>query len=139
MTLRACAHPGCPTLTTSHTRCPQHTAAQRKASDTHRPNANQRGYGSQWRRTARTFLRAHPTCIDCGDPATVPDHSPLTRRELVAHGITNPDAPAFLRPRCKPCHDRKTVREDGGFGRQPTRVTPPNGWPPRGTPPERGM
>ncbi len=41
------------------------------------------------------------------------DHNP-TRAVLIAQGITDPDADQYLVPRCKPCHTRKTNREDGG-------------------------
>jgi 5-methylcytosine-specific restriction endonuclease McrA len=61
----------------------------------------------QWRGRRRTYLRAHPTCVDCGAEATEPDHVP-PRALLVAIGIHNPDADQWLRPRCQPCHSSKT-------------------------------
>ncbi len=91
-------------------RCPDHRGEDR-------PSSTARGYDNAWRKVRSEFLRLNPFCLDCGQPATVPDHSPLTRAELLANGIGNPDAPAFLQPRCKSCHDRKTALEDGGFGR----------------------
>lgn len=66
-----------------------------------------------------TFLAAHPTCIDCGAPSTEADHDPISRRDLVAMGDPDPDAWHHLKPRCKPCHARRTARVDGGFGHLP--------------------
>lgn len=103
---KVCPTPGCPNLQP----CPIHH------HDRNRPSAAQRGYDHRWRKRAASYLHRHPTCIDCGDPATVPDHSPRTRRELVAAGVADPDADEYLEPRCKPCHDRKTATVDGGFG-----------------------
>lgn len=114
--MRVCATPGCPALTRS-TRCDEHRKQRRRRSDAQRPNAAARGYGARWRKVARQFLRENPVCADCGGEATVPDHSPLTRKQLLSAGIPDPDLPEFLEPRCKPCHDRKTATQDGGFGR----------------------
>lgn len=85
-----------------------------------RDKQSQALYGSRWRTETRLFLRAHPLCQceDCGEgskpgalPATVVDH-------IKPHGG---DARLFWSPEnwqamAKRCHDRKTAREDGGFG-----------------------
>lgn len=111
--MKVCAEPGCPRLG-DDTRCTHHTKAKRRREDKRRPSASQRGYGAKWANDRREFLRLNPICMDCGAEATVPDHSPLTRAELVAGGITHPDDFVFLQPRCKPCHDRKTARDQPG-------------------------
>jgi hypothetical protein len=54
---------------------------------------------------------------DCGGPATVPDHDPVSRAELVRQGVPDPDDWRYLRPRCERCHNKKTATRDGGFGR----------------------
>lgn len=41
----------------------------------------------------------------------------MPRRQLIASGFHNPDAEHLLQALCKPCHSRKTVALDGGFGR----------------------
>jgi 5-methylcytosine-specific restriction protein A len=55
-------------------------------------------------------------CVLCGfNFATVADHYPLTRKELVERGMdpNNPDAGRGL---CKPCHDRYTaISSPGGW------------------------
>lgn len=90
-----------------------------------RPTAADRGYDSKWRRNRARFLAAHPTCIDCGEPATVADHAPRSRRELLAAGEPHPDAWKHLQPRCEPCHNKRTAREQpGGWAARPPRRRP---------------
>ncbi|WP_284294541.1 hypothetical protein [Luteimicrobium album] len=49
--------------------------------------------------------------------ATVADHYPTERRDLVDMGL-DPDDPARGRGLCKPCHDKKTARTmPGGFAK----------------------
>ena len=82
-----------------------------------RPRTRTFDYSSRpWRRRSKDFLRRHPRCIDCGAPSTVSDHAPVARRDLVARGVPDPDADEHLQPRCAPCHNRRTVAVDGGFG-----------------------
>jgi 5-methylcytosine-specific restriction enzyme A len=51
------------------------------------------------------WLERDPICVICGiAPATVADHYPLSRKELVARGM-DPNDPAHGRGLCKPCHD----------------------------------
>jgi 5-methylcytosine-specific restriction enzyme A len=69
-----------------------------------------------WQDTRATFLRNHPTCVRCGARATEADHV-LPRRQLVEAGFHNPDAPELLQSLCGSCHRRKSVEEDGAFGR----------------------
>lgn len=64
-----------------------------------------------WRKRRARFLRTHPTCIDCGSPATELDHVP-PRQLLVALGIHDPDADQWLNPRCGSCHSRVTRLRD---------------------------
>lgn len=82
-------------------------AFSRPADD--RPSAAKRGYGRKWRVIRAAFLKAHPRCEACGASASEADH----RTPRAAGGS---DAWANLRPLCKPCHSRKTARQDGGFG-----------------------
>lgn len=97
--MRPCSIPGCPELS-SGSACPRH-----------RRPSTQHLYGSQrWREASRRFL-AGKACVDCGAAATVTDHEQPHRGDLrLFWDETNWSA------RCKPCHDRKTVQQDGGFG-----------------------
>lgn len=81
-----------------------------------RPTAHRRGYGTRWQRLRRTFLARHPLCVMClanGDvtPATVVDHIvPHKGDQAKLWDIDN------LQSLCEKCHNRKTAKEDGGFG-----------------------
>lgn len=116
----------CPEIVPSGTsRCEQ---CNRQA-ETRRGTARQRGYDARHERGFRAgVLRDQPYCV-CGDTshehhsrrgtcyarATVADHWPRSRRELVAAG-ENPNDPKFGRGLCKRCHDKRTaVDQPGGW------------------------
>lgn len=116
MTTRAktgvCSEPGCPELAVADGKCAGHQAARRQASDRRRPSSSARGYGPRWRQIRARYLRLHPTCVLCGAKSEVPDHHPLTRRQLVAAGYLDPDADHRLRPLCTSCHNAETARAE---------------------------
>lgn len=112
-TLSPCSVPGCPTLTDT-ARCDEHRREYRRNQAADRRAAGDpamTAYHGDWPRRRAKFLRSHPTCVDCSAPATVPDHVP-PRRLLLELGIADPDNDRWLRPRCEPCHDRKTQTID---------------------------
>jgi len=114
--LRPCKHIACPNLVSSGY-CEEHKKDER-AYDKNRGNANQRGYTYRWNKYRLTFLSKNPLCVECGKegiikPATVVDH-------IIPHKGNNNlfwDS-GNHQALCKRCHDIKTVKEDGGFGRQ---------------------
>ncbi|MEU4570849.1 hypothetical protein [Micromonospora sp. NPDC023956] len=109
--LKVCSQPGCPDLTDTG-RCTDH----RRQAEQARGTSSQRGYGSRWARRRADYLRRNPTCALDGERATVADHWPVSRRDLVAQGVTDPDADHRLRPLCAPCHGRQTAEhQPGGF------------------------
>jgi 5-methylcytosine-specific restriction protein A len=74
-------------------------------------------YGlSQWQALRAAHLAAHPFCAEC-ERVGLP-----VMAEVVDHIIPHRgDRGRFfdsgnLQSLCKQCHDRKTAREDGGFG-----------------------
>lgn len=89
----------------------------KRMNDRQRGSASQRGYGVKWQRARDAYLAAHPLCVECEKrnnliPATVVDH-------IVPHkGDVNLfwDSAGNWQALCAPCHNRKTVTEDGGFG-----------------------
>jgi 5-methylcytosine-specific restriction protein A len=111
-----CSHPGCPTIVPHRGTCLAHRTPDR------RPTASARGYGAKWRRNRARYLRAHPDCTLCPQPATVADHWPLTRRQLLDLGEQHPDGWHHLRPLCQRCHAIQTAKHDGSFGRDPTPI-----------------
>lgn len=104
-----CSHPGCPSKAVSQGRCHAHQRQQQRAYDRERGTAAQRGYGSQWRATRAAFLRRHPTCEGCGQPATEAHH-------VVRKRDGGDDSDGNLVAYCRACHSRVTAREDA-FGR----------------------
>lgn len=107
--LRVCPVAGCPELTQGG-RC----AGHRQQAEQQRGSATQRGYGSQWAQRRAAFLARNPHCAICSGPATVADHYPVSRRDLVSQGVTDPDADHRLRPLCQSDHGRETQRHQPG-------------------------
>ena len=109
--LKVCATPGCPQLT-PRTLC---NTCDRDLDKT-RGSSAARGYGHKHRTLFRpkVLARAGHICELCKIAvATVADHHPLSRRELVEAGL-NPNNPEHGRALCKPCHDRETARNQPG-------------------------
>jgi 5-methylcytosine-specific restriction protein A len=129
---RPCSYPGgCAALVAAGGgRCPVHASAQkeqRQQRDRERGNSASRGYGRRWQRYRQMFLRSHPLCAEHEKQkryvaAVVVDHIiPHRGDQQLFWNETNHQA------LCKPCHDAKTAREDGGFGnlsRADVRTTP---------------
>ena len=115
---RRCTIPGCPNRPgPGRSRCEDHD----RALDAARGSKQVRGYDSAWTRVARSFVARHPICVDwpapgCNRRSTTADHDPVSRRQLVEAGVVNPDADEWLKPRCTPCHSRRTAAVDGGLG-----------------------
>lgn len=115
---KPCTYPGCGVLVQDgSSRCTKHKHVERSQADQQRGSSSERGYGSRWQKAREGFLRNNPLCahhMERGEimPATVVDH-------VIPH---KGDKALFWdranwQPLCKPCHDAKTAREDGGFGR----------------------
>lgn len=109
----------CPNLTTG-TYCEQHKKQEKVSSreyDKQRGTATQRGYDSRWRKARKTFLSRNPLCKHCEEegrltPATVVDHVVPHKGDKVLFWDKD-----NWQPLCTRCHNRKTAKEDGGFGR----------------------
>lgn len=112
--LTTCTQPGCPVLTDAG-RCHQH----RREADTARGTATQRGYtGRSHQRFRRAVLRRDRICVLCAaehrtTPATVADHFPRSRRELLAADL-DPDDPRYGRGLCEAHHNRETAQHQPG-------------------------
>lgn len=79
-------------------------------ADRSRGSARQRGYGERHRYGFRAGVLgdAGGSCVLCGEVATVADHWPLSRKQLLAAG-EDADDPRHGRALCKRCHDRHTA------------------------------
>lgn len=129
-----CRYPNCRELLEAPGYCNTHVSLMRKQSDEKRGSSAERGYDSRWRKAREGYLSSHPLC-ECDEctanglikPATVVDHIiPHRLKEAMDSGETA----AIVRSKAlfwdrnnwkamaKSCHDKKTAREDGGFGRR---------------------
>ena len=112
---RPCSQPGCGVLTDAG-RCPAH----KQQREQQRGSSTQRGYGYKWQVASKGFLRTHPLCQcpDCDEGrkrvtvATIVDHIIPHRGDMKLFWNRN-----NWQAMSKPCHDKKTATEDGGFGR----------------------
>ena len=116
-----------PSLATLDTRCVRavHTddpaqveRARKSEVDRWRGTPKERGYDAAWRKVRAAVLAAEPLCRFCDaegriTPATIVDHIvPIAEAPDRRLDTTN------LRPLCKPCHDRRTARDQGFAGRR---------------------
>lgn len=92
-----------------------------RSAEQHRGNFRQRGYGRGHDKRFRPgVLQRDINCVLCiqeqrWTPATVADHWPLGRDELIARGM-DPDDPKHGRGLCHQCHSKETaINQPGGF------------------------
>ncbi|MDE1714925.1 HNH endonuclease signature motif containing protein (plasmid) [Chromobacterium amazonense] len=135
LTAQLCAAPGCGALVRPPARrCPFHEQRQQEAAkqaDLRRGSRHERGYSNAWIRASRAYRARHPFCVACQQrdgrlvTAEHVDHiQPPRYREAMESGDPARMAEAKRRfwdssnwqSLCRPCHSRKTAREDGGFG-----------------------
>lgn len=115
---RLCHRPGCKTLVDvgSGGLCDVHKKARQREIDKRRGSSSQRGYDARWVKARKMYLARHPLCIEClrngkETLATVVDHiTPHRGNYELFWDESN------WQSMCKLCHDRKTAKEDGGFG-----------------------
>ncbi len=88
-------------------------AAMGKPAGPRRPSPSARGYDRRWQKIRRAYLNNNPVCVlqyeGCLRVASEVDHV-VPLRDGGTHDEDN------LQAACKPCHSKKTAREDGGFG-----------------------
>ena len=115
--LKPCCEPGCPELIAGGSRCGTCERARKSKWETgSRDVEAKRGYNTHGhRRFRRLVLKRDPLCVMCGSVATVADHYPMSRRDLLAQGL-NPNDPERGRGLCATCHNRETaIHQPGGW------------------------
>jgi 5-methylcytosine-specific restriction protein A len=111
-----CHWPGCRELVLGRY-CEAHEGEVRRQADQQRGSAAARGYGRKWQAARADFIRRNPVCVACAGRGLV------AAAEVVDHVVPHRGDQRLFWSRsnwqalCKPCHDVKTAREDGGFGR----------------------
>ena len=122
-----CRYPGCGRLVSAPGYCETHKHAEvnrKRRIDERRGSSTQRGYGYRWSKAAKGWLLAHPLCAQCERQGRV------TAGVEVDHIIPHRgDQDLFWdsenwQSLCKPCHSRKTAREDGGFATRQQAINP---------------
>jgi 5-methylcytosine-specific restriction protein A len=118
---KPCRHPGCSALVRDGSGyCIAHKREVKKRVDEQRESSTKRGYSYKWQQAREQFLQAHPLC-ECPDCkagelritlATVVDHKIAHKGDLKLFWDRN-----NWQAMSKPCHDKKTAREDGRWGR----------------------
>jgi 5-methylcytosine-specific restriction protein A len=115
--MRPCAQPGCRNLVLRG-RCNAHKQMLYREDREARGDSTQRLYGYRWAKARTLWLLHNPVCVcggkapGCNGEARVVDHDPPHRGDHDAFWNV-----ATWRGMSKVCHDRKTVLQDGGFGR----------------------
>jgi 5-methylcytosine-specific restriction protein A len=116
---RAC--PRCGRPVPARQPCPRCTEARRAADNAARNPQNGAYATNAHRRRFRIgVLRRDPLCVLCGAVATVADHWPRTRRQLILDGA-DPNDPRHGRGLCASCHSRITALDPatrGGWNRR---------------------
>jgi 5-methylcytosine-specific restriction protein A len=97
---RPCPVAGCPHLQP----CPVHPKKTRGGTPDGRESAAKRGYDRRWRKLRLMYLRAHPLCETCGDPAIIADH-------IIPKAAGGEDSWENLQALCQTCHNRKIAQE----------------------------
>jgi 5-methylcytosine-specific restriction protein A len=98
-----CTEPGCPELVERPGKCKAHARIYERER---RRRMQAYNYGRAWRRLRLAVLSEQPIC-PCGAKASEVDHVvPLSAGGT--HDRSN------LMARCKPCHSRKTLKENRG-------------------------
>lgn len=105
MAWRVCSQPGCGEVHDGTGRCPD---CRHQADASRTSGAAKYGPGHRKRFRPQVLAKNDGKCVDCGAEATVADHDPLDRDELVAQGL-DPDDPEHGQPRCAPCHNSRTA------------------------------
>lgn len=81
-----------------------------------RLSARARGYTWEWEKARKAWLEKHPDCVHCLEEhvvtsATVVDHIKPHKGDMQLFWDSS-----NWQSLCKSHHDRKTAKEDGGYG-----------------------
>lgn len=124
---RQCSWPTCSKLVNVGGYCKEHkvivderreAAKGERDKQTVRPDYHAWYKTARWVRARRYFLNRNPLCVRCMEVGKLVDAS------VVDHIIPHKGNPKLFwkqtnwQALCKGCHDRKTAKEDGGFGNQ---------------------
>lgn len=98
-----CSQPGCPEVCYGRF-CDEHQRDEYRRQDARRGTAAERGYDAKWRRVRAQYLKHHPLCEECGEPA-VEVHHKIPLAQGGTHKWEN------LKALCKRHHSAITMRD----------------------------
>jgi 5-methylcytosine-specific restriction protein A len=87
------------------------------ARDKRRGKTKARGYGKDWQELRAWHLAKEPNCRTCALDGRIRQAKMVDHIESIAEHPELRLDPANLQSLCWPCHNAKTNRVDGGFGR----------------------
>lgn len=99
--------------------CLAHKREVKKQVEERRESSTKRGYGYKWQQAREVFLREHPLC-EC--PECKAGELRVKASTVVDHIIPHKGDMKLFWDRknwqamSKPCHDKKTAKEDGRWG-----------------------
>lgn len=105
---RICSHTGCNRLTKERY-CSEHTKLHGWNEHHNGKTADERGYGSAWRKQRTLKLSINPLCEYCKEQGRVTAATEVDHRLPKALGGT--DDIENLASTCNACHKAKTARE----------------------------
>lgn len=116
--LKPCNYPKCKALLVSGAYCDQHKRQIDNNKDQRRGSSTARGYGYKWQQASKAFLKSHPLCQcdECKEGLIR-----LRASYVVDHKIPHCGNMSLFwdhdnwQAMSKPCHDKKTATQDGGF------------------------
>jgi len=110
-----CNKSGCPALTAERF-CETHTQENRRAVDANRDPTSRQLYDRRWNVARVLFLRKNPLCVECKKTGRVVAANVVDHVEPHRGNYQKFWDQTKWQPMCKPHHDAKTAKEDGGFG-----------------------
>ena len=116
---RPCATQGCGNLVQRG-----HCENCRKAKEQRRGTAAARGYGADWQALRLRHLQAHPLCAPCQAEKVITVATTVDHKKAWQSGATEAEReqlrtdPNNLESMCQTHHNKKTIAQDGGFGRK---------------------
>lgn len=110
-----CMETGCKAFAEIGGRCKEHYKATRRPKK--KPDHKSWYSNAPWKTLRRKWLQSNPLCVECKrqgiiTPADTVDHIRPHKGNWELFMDTE-----NLQSLCKQCHDKKTVKSDGGFGR----------------------